>query len=124
MKNEWEIEGIDVPIFDLKMHGSMNKEVLKLHAEFMGRLTEETVNFKSRAIREALIAMGWTTPETGKAIMGVLREYDIGDKNCKVVSTSPTTHGIYKSKHGHYAHYPTLRDKILNAINQTDPASN
>lgn len=62
MANEWEIKGINVPIFDLKMHGGMSKEVLNLHTEFMGRVTTEMVDFKSRAIREALISMGWTPP--------------------------------------------------------------
>ena len=49
-------------------------------------------------------------------IMGVLQEYDSGNKSCKIVSTSPTTHGIYKSANGQYCHYPTLRDKLKSAI--------
>ena len=82
MANEFEIKGIDVPVFDLKMHGVMNKEVLKLHTEFMGRLTEEMVNFKSEAIRKALMSMGWTTPETGKELMAVNEKWR-GDDCCQ-----------------------------------------
>ena len=53
-----------------------------------------------------------------EAVRGVLQEYDDPFFKCKIVSTSPTTKGIYKDAHGEYVHLKTFADKLKAAIGE------
>jgi len=71
--DEWKMENI--PVYDkINFRSQFDPEEshLELFCEIMGHITKESVRFKSQAIRDALIGMGWTPPETGKIIKTAL----------------------------------------------------
>ena len=67
----FKIENIEIPPIrvspDLQDDGT-----LLLHTYIMDTITEKRIELESQAIREALVAMGWTLPESGKKLAPVL----------------------------------------------------
>lgn len=71
----FKIENIKIP--PIKVSGKLNKEtgLLKLRTEVMGTIYEEIAELNSKAIRESLIEMGWTPPETGAALNDAIGQF-------------------------------------------------
>ena len=65
----FKIENIKIP--PIKVVPELNKEtgILKLHTHVMGIITEEIAELNSKAIRESLVEMGWTSPEAGTVLI-------------------------------------------------------
>ena len=58
----WKIENIPIPQIKLTVE-PMDDGSLKLVSEICGRITTEIAEFKSEAIRQQLIKLGWTPPD-------------------------------------------------------------
>ncbi len=64
----------DIPVVPpVKITADLQDDgTLRLHTYIMDTITEKIVELQSQAIRESLLSLGWTTPETGKAIKNAL----------------------------------------------------
>jgi len=63
MVDSFKIENIDIPTIDFKITPKLDDGILELRTEIMGRIHIELAELKSKAIRKALIEMGWTPPK-------------------------------------------------------------
>jgi len=63
MDSNFKIENIDIPTIDFKITEKLDEGILELRTEIMGRIHIELAELKSKAIRKALIEMGWTPPK-------------------------------------------------------------
>ena len=63
MKTEWKIDNIEVPPIEIRAD-LKDDGLLELQTEIMGTIKAEIVELNSQAIRDTLISMGWTPPET------------------------------------------------------------
>ena len=68
----FKIENIQVPPIEIRAD-LKDDGLLELQTEIMGTIKAEIVELNSRAIRDSLISMGWTPPETGKEIGEIIR---------------------------------------------------
>ena len=71
----------DIPVVPpVKITADLQDDgTLRLHTYIMDTITEKMVELQSQAIREALIEIGWTTPETGKKLMALNEKWRNGE---------------------------------------------